>query len=111
VPMPKDLTRASGGEYGDFRVGGDGARRGRVLPADTPPLRRAVRVGISVLTWLIWLAASELLLIYCVLRREFLLSGVQGVNIAAIATTILLVRRSNRICPYHRERAVRATRR
>ena len=27
--------------------------------------------------------------------------AVQGVNIAAIVTTIALVRRSNRICPYH----------
>ena len=58
--------------------------------------------GISVLTWLIWLASSALLLGYCLARREFLMCVVQGVNIAAIATTILLVRRSNRICPYHR---------
>jgi uncharacterized protein with PQ loop repeat len=57
--------------------------------------------GISVLTWMIWLAASALLLIYCVLRREFLMTSVQGVNIAAIVTTIVLVRRSNQICPHH----------
>ena len=25
----------------------------------------------------------------------------QGVNVAAIVTTIILVRRSNSICPYH----------
>jgi hypothetical protein len=58
--------------------------------------------GISVLTWLIWLAASVLLLTYCVVRRELLMCVVQGVNIAAIVTTIILVRRSNRLCPYHR---------
>jgi uncharacterized protein with PQ loop repeat len=52
--------------------------------------------GISVATWLIWLAASALLLTYCVLRREAMLSGVQGLNIAAIVTTLLLVRRSDR---------------
>ena len=57
--------------------------------------------GISVLTWLIWLAASTLLLIYCLLRREAMLSIVQAVNIAAIVSTILLVRRSNQICPHH----------
>ena len=57
--------------------------------------------GISVMTWLIWLAASALLLIYCALRREFMLSVVQAVNIAAIVTTLILVRRSNRICPQH----------
>ena len=57
--------------------------------------------GISVLTWLIWLAASALLLTYCVLRREAMLSVVQAVNIAAIVTTLLLVRRSNRVCPHH----------
>lgn len=57
--------------------------------------------GISRLTWLIWLAASSLLLIYCVLRREAMLSVVQGVNVAAIMTTLLLVRRSNQVCPHH----------
>ena len=59
--------------------------------------------GISILTWLIWLIASILLLTYCILRREVMLCVVQGVNIAAIVTTIVLVRRSNSICPYHRK--------
>jgi uncharacterized protein with PQ loop repeat len=59
--------------------------------------------GISILTWLIWLIASALLLTYCILRREFLMGIVQVVNIAAILTTIFLVRRSNQICPYHRK--------
>ena len=58
--------------------------------------------GISVLTWLIWLAASVLLLTYCLVRRELLMCVVQGVNAAAIVTTIVLVRRSNNVCPYHR---------
>ena len=58
--------------------------------------------GISRLTWVIWLAASALLLLYCILRGEVLLCFVQGVNILAIATTLILVRRSNRVCPYHR---------
>jgi uncharacterized protein with PQ loop repeat len=58
--------------------------------------------GISLLTWLIWLVSSALLLGYCVFRREVLMCVVQGVNIAAIMTTIILVRRSNNICPYHR---------
>jgi len=58
--------------------------------------------GISVLTWLIWLVASALLLVYCVVGRELLMCVVQGVNIAAIVTTIVLVRRSNNVCPYHR---------
>lgn len=59
--------------------------------------------GISVLTWLIWLISSVLLLTYCLLRRDSLLSVVQGVNIAAIVTTIILVRRSNNVCPYHQK--------
>lgn len=62
--------------------------------------------GISVLTWLIWLIASVLLLTYCVLRREALLCVVQAANITAIVTTIILVRRSNHICPYHLEFAL-----
>ncbi len=67
--------------------------------------------GISVLPWLIWLVASALLLVYCILRRDVLLCVVQAVNITAIATTILLVRRSNQICPYHLKAAERMTRR
>lgn len=58
--------------------------------------------GISVSTWLIWFIASAILLIYCITREEFLMSVVQVVSIAAIGMTIILVRRSNRICPYHR---------
>ena len=45
--------------------------------------------GISVLTWLFWLIASALLLTYCLLRREVLLCVVQGVNILAIASTLI----------------------
>ena len=59
--------------------------------------------GISVSTWLIWLVASLLLLIYCFTRDEFLMSVVQVVSITAIAMTLILVRRSNRICPHHRK--------
>lgn len=57
--------------------------------------------GISVSTWVIWLVASALLLSYCIFRQEVLLGVVQGINMAAILTTIILVRRSNNICPYH----------
>jgi hypothetical protein len=35
--------------------------------------------------------ASVLLLIYCILRREVLLCFAQGVNILAIAATLILV--------------------
>ena len=59
--------------------------------------------GISVSTWLMWLVASMLLLIYCFTRKEFLMSVVQAVSITAIAMTLILVRRSNRICPHHRK--------
>jgi lipid-A-disaccharide synthase-like uncharacterized protein len=57
--------------------------------------------GISLLTWLIWLVASVLLLIYALLRQDALFIIVQSINIVAIAITIILARRSNRICPYH----------
>jgi uncharacterized protein with PQ loop repeat len=57
--------------------------------------------GISVWTWVIWLLASGLLLIYCMDRGEILLSVVQITNLVSIATTIILVRRSNRTCSYH----------
>ncbi len=57
--------------------------------------------GISTTTWLIWLVASVLLLTYCIVRGEILLSIVQVSNIASIAVTIVLVRRSNNICVHH----------
>ena len=57
--------------------------------------------GISVWTWVIWLVASILLLIYCTIRREVLLGVVQLTNMASIVITIVLVRRSNTICAYH----------
>jgi uncharacterized protein with PQ loop repeat len=59
--------------------------------------------GISVSTWVIWFVASVLLLVYCFARKELLMSVVQAVSIAAIAMTLILVRRSNRICPHHRK--------
>ena len=57
--------------------------------------------GISVWTWVIWLVASALLLVYCFVREEILLSVVQITNMASIIATITLVRRSNNVCPYH----------
>lgn len=57
--------------------------------------------GISVTTWRIWLVSSLLLLAYCLSRSELLMGSVQICNIAAILMTIILVRRSNHICPYH----------
>jgi uncharacterized protein with PQ loop repeat len=57
--------------------------------------------GISVWTWGIWLFASILLLIYCIMRGEVLLSVVQLSNMSAIVLTIALVRRSSNVCTYH----------
>lgn len=57
--------------------------------------------GISISTWLIWLIAGALLLSYCIIRNDTLFTIVQGINITAIVTTIILARRGNRICPYH----------
>ena len=59
--------------------------------------------GISISTWLIWLLAAGLLLIYCIFRNDTLFTLVQLVNITAIIATIMLARRSNRICSYHLE--------
>ena len=57
--------------------------------------------GISLWTWLIWLVASALLLTYALLQQNALFVIVQIINILAISVTIILARRSNRICPYH----------
>ncbi len=64
--------------------------------------------GISISTWLIWLIAGALLLSYCVFRNDTLFTFVQVINITAIMATIVLARRSNRICPYHLEMALAA---
>jgi uncharacterized protein with PQ loop repeat len=66
--------------------------------------------GISVPTWLIWLAASALLLTYCALRGDTMLAVVQAINIAVIVTTLVLVRRSNQVCPHHLRAAESAAR-
>jgi|GEM_PF-1097266 len=57
--------------------------------------------GISILTWVIWLVAGALLLSYCIFRNDTLFALVQVINITAIVATIVLARRSDRICPYH----------
>lgn len=57
--------------------------------------------GISSATWLIWLVAGTFLLSYCIFRNDTLFTFVQAINITAIVATIMLARRSNRICPYH----------
>ena len=67
--------------------------------------------GLSLTTWLIWLVASALLLVYCVLRRDTVFAVVQGINITAIVTTIVLARRSNSVCPYHLRKLTRGRRR
>ena len=64
--------------------------------------------GISITTWLIWLVAGVLLLIYAVTSGNAVFAIVQSINIFAIAATILLARRSNRICPYHLNYSERA---
>ncbi|MEP7213462.1 MAG: PQ-loop repeat-containing protein [Acidobacteriota bacterium] len=64
--------------------------------------------GISVATWMIWLVSSVLLLTYAWMQREMLFILVQIANILAIVTTIILVRRSNRICPFHASMAAAA---
>ena len=62
--------------------------------------------GISISTWLIWLVAGALLLGYCIFRNDILFTFVQIINITAIAATIVLARRGNRICPYHLKMAL-----
>lgn len=57
--------------------------------------------GLSISTWVIWLIASTLLLIHCILRRDYLFMIVQSINLIAIAITIIVARKSNNICPYH----------
>ena len=64
--------------------------------------------GISISTWLIWLVAGALLLSYCIFRNDTLFTFVQVINITAIMATIVLARRSNRICPYHSKTALAA---
>jgi len=57
--------------------------------------------GISISTWVIWLAAGALLLGYCIFRNDTLFAFVQVINITAIAATIMLALRSDQICPSH----------
>jgi|GEM_PF-4761090 len=60
-----------------------------------------MRLGHQISTWLIWLLAAAVLLIYCLIRSDTLFTLVQVINITAIIATIFLARRGNQICPYH----------
>ena len=66
--------------------------------------------GISITTWVIWLVAGALLLTYAWDRGDALFAVVQIINILAIAATIVLVRRSNNICPHHLSAAQKSAR-
>ena len=76
-----------------------------VLAAYVPQIRHLYvekcAWGISISTWVIWLVAGALLLSYCIFRNDTLFAIVQVINITAIVATIMLARRSDRICPYH----------
>jgi uncharacterized protein with PQ loop repeat len=76
-----------------------------VLIAYVPQLRHLYvekcAWGISVSTWWIWLAASLLLLVYSALRGDPFFLAAQGVNAAAVVATLVLTRRSIRVCPHH----------
>jgi len=57
--------------------------------------------GLSILTWVLWLISSLLLLSYAFMLGDSLFICVQIINITAIVTTIILVRRANMVCPFH----------
>ena len=61
--------------------------------------------GISLATWWIWLVSSGLLLTYAVLDGSTLFVLVQAINMLAIVTTIVLAKRSDGLCDYHRRQA------
>src|ERR1051326_2644881 len=92
-------------EDGNNRLGLYGTRHHRLCPSDTHLYFEKCAWGISVTTWVIWAAAAVLLLSCCMSRSEILLGVVQVANLAAIMTMIILVGRSNNICPYHQQLA------
>ena len=57
--------------------------------------------GISIATWFIWLIASAFLLAYAWMGRSTLFIFVQSVNMLAIIATIILAKRSTKICQAH----------
>ena len=63
--------------------------------------------GISLTTWWIWLASSALLLIYAAMDESILFIVVQAINLLAIVATIVLVKGSENICPYHLRRTTK----
>jgi hypothetical protein len=58
-------------------------------------------LGLSLLTWLLWLVSSSLLLAYAFMLGDSLFICVQIINITAIVATIILARRANTVCPLH----------
>lgn len=59
--------------------------------------------GISLTTWWIWLVPSAFLLVYAASDGSILFVLVQAINMLAIVATIILAKRSEYVCPYHRQ--------
>ena len=64
--------------------------------------------GISLMTWWIWLVSSAFLLIYAASDSSILFVLVQSINMLAIVATIVLAKRSENVCPYHRQQPTEA---
>lgn len=57
--------------------------------------------GVSLWSWVLWLAASLLLLSYAVMKGDMVFIAVQLFGAVSITTTIVLYRKSAKTCPYH----------
>jgi lipid-A-disaccharide synthase-like uncharacterized protein len=86
-------------------LGWNSARHHSLLPTDISFADGKMCLGLSILTWVIWLIAGTVLLFYCIIRRDYLFMIVQSINILAIVTTIILAKRADAVCPYHSAKA------
>lgn len=78
---------------------------GLVIVAYAPQIAHLWRFrcawGISLWSWVIWLIASLLLLLYAAIKNDVIFTIVQVLNMLSILTTIVLYRKTTTACPYH----------
>lgn len=57
--------------------------------------------GVSLWSWVLWLAAALLLLTYAIMKNDVVFIAVQLFGAVSITVTIALYRKSATTCPYH----------
>lgn len=77
---------------------------GGYIPQIVHLIKEHCAVGISILAFSLWCAASLLFLIHAAMIRDSVFVGVQIVNLVAGGLIVVFCKKyEGKVCPYHRE--------